>query len=137
MRCHSRDRAERGSRELSNHHHADYKRLWLLHFGMTSPFDHSLSTSGRDWSRNCAVPARACVKPTASGEGRKSYAESAPELALAAKRLHRRSPKGHRRSLHDIARELAQMGFTNRNGAPYSAACIKSMVEGPAPAAAT
>jgi DNA invertase Pin-like site-specific DNA recombinase len=42
-------------------------------------------------------------------EGRKSYAESAPELVLAAKRLHRRSPKGHRRSLREIANELAAM----------------------------
>src|SRR5262245_20969091 len=32
-------------------------------------------------------------------EGRKSYAERDPELVLAAKRLHRRSPKGRRRSL--------------------------------------
>jgi hypothetical protein len=30
-------------------------------------------------------------------EGRKSYAERDPALVLAAKRLHRRSPKGHRR----------------------------------------
>jgi DNA invertase Pin-like site-specific DNA recombinase len=67
-------------------------------------------------------------------EGRKSYAESAPELVLAAKRLHRRSPKGHRKSLRDIARELAAMGYTNRNGAPYSASCVRSMVEGPTPA---
>jgi hypothetical protein len=56
---------------------------------------------------------------------------------LAAKRLHRRSPKGHRRSLRDIARELATMGYTNRNGAPFSASCIKSMVEGPTPEAAS
>jgi DNA invertase Pin-like site-specific DNA recombinase len=39
-------------------------------------------------------------------EGRKSYAERDPELVLTAKRLHRRSPKGHRRSLREIAREL-------------------------------
>jgi hypothetical protein len=64
-------------------------------------------------------------------EGRKSYAESAPELVQAAKRLHRRSPKGQRRSLRAIAAELAAMGFTNRNGAPFSASCVKSMVEGP------
>jgi DNA invertase Pin-like site-specific DNA recombinase len=44
-------------------------------------------------------------------EGRKSYAERDPELVLAAKRLHRRSPKGHRRSLREIARELATMGY--------------------------
>lgn len=62
-------------------------------------------------------------------EGRKSYAERDPELVLVAKRLHRRSPKGHRRSLREIAIELATMGYSNKSGAPYSASCIKSMVE--------
>jgi DNA invertase Pin-like site-specific DNA recombinase len=64
-------------------------------------------------------------------EGRKSYAERAPELVLAPKRLHRRLPKGGRRSL--FASELAAMGYKNQNGAPYSASCVKSMVEGPSP----
>src|SRR5690242_11195118 len=68
-------------------------------------------------------------------EGRKSYAESNPKLVLAAKRLHRRSPKGHRSSLREIAKELAAMGYTNRNGAPFSASCVKSMIEGPTPGA--
>jgi hypothetical protein len=67
-------------------------------------------------------------------EGRKSYAERAPELVLVAKRLLRRSPKGHRRSLRAIASELAAMGYQNKNGAPYSASCVKSMVQGPLPA---
>jgi len=49
---------------------------------------------------------------------------------LAAKRLHRRSPKGHRRSLREIAKELAALGHTNKSGASYSASCVKSMVEG-------
>jgi DNA invertase Pin-like site-specific DNA recombinase len=50
-------------------------------------------------------------------EGRKSCAERDPALVLAAKRLHRRSPKGHRRSsLREIARELMAMGFTNKQG---------------------
>jgi DNA invertase Pin-like site-specific DNA recombinase len=53
-------------------------------------------------------------------EGRKSYAERDPELVLAAKRLHRRSPKGHRRSLREIAKELAAMGYTNKSGEQYS-----------------
>jgi DNA invertase Pin-like site-specific DNA recombinase len=66
-------------------------------------------------------------------EGRKSYAEHDPELVLAAKRLHRRSPKGHRRSLREIARELQAMGYSNKRGAPYSASCVKSMVDGPSP----
>jgi hypothetical protein len=68
-------------------------------------------------------------------EGRKSYAERDPALVLAAKRLHRRSPKGHRRSLREIASELAVIGYTNKRGAPYSASCVKSMVEGPTPSA--
>jgi hypothetical protein len=69
-------------------------------------------------------------------EGRKSYAERDPELVLAAKRLHRRSPKGHRRSLRQIAQDLHTMGYANRQGRPYSASCIKSMVEGPTPSIA-
>jgi DNA invertase Pin-like site-specific DNA recombinase len=63
-------------------------------------------------------------------EGRKSYAEREPELVLAAKRLHRRSPKGHRRSLREIARELQAMGYSNKRDAPYSASCVKSMLSG-------
>src|SRR5262245_60561557 len=68
-------------------------------------------------------------------EGRKSYAERDPELVLAAKRLHRRSPKGRRRSLREIARELQAMSYSNKQGASYSASCVKSMVEGPKPSA--
>jgi hypothetical protein len=55
-----------------------------------------------------------------------------PGVVLAAKRLHWRSPKGHRRLLREIARELAAMDYTNHRGAPYLASCVKSMVEGPA-----
>jgi DNA invertase Pin-like site-specific DNA recombinase len=65
-------------------------------------------------------------------EGRKSYAERAPGLVAEAKRLHRRAPKAGRRSLREIARELAQMGYVNERGAPYSASCVKSMIDGPA-----
>jgi hypothetical protein len=66
-------------------------------------------------------------------EGRKSFAGRDPGLVLAAKRLHRRSPKGHWRSLREIARELHAMGYSNKQGRPYSASCIKSMVEGLTP----
>jgi len=40
-----------------------------------------------------------------------------PELVLAAKRFTGASPKGHRRSLREIARELAAMGFINKRRA--------------------
>jgi len=54
-------------------------------------------------------------------EGRKGYLERDPELVAQAKRLHRRS-------LREIARELAAMGHVNKSGRPYSASCIRSML---------
>jgi DNA invertase Pin-like site-specific DNA recombinase len=68
-------------------------------------------------------------KRTASGkcEGRKR-AEINPELVREAKRLRRRSPKGHQRSLRDIAAELVKLGFLNELGAPFSASSIASIV---------
>jgi DNA invertase Pin-like site-specific DNA recombinase len=39
-------------------------------------------------------------------EGRKSWAEINPLLVQEAKRLRRRSPKGHQRSLREVAAEL-------------------------------
>jgi DNA invertase Pin-like site-specific DNA recombinase len=48
-------------------------------------------------------------------EGRKSWAEVNPKLVLEAKRLRRRSPKGHRRSL-------------NERGAVFSASSVKSIL---------
>jgi hypothetical protein len=62
-------------------------------------------------------------------EGRKSWAEINPEMAAAARRLRRRSPKGHRRSLRDVAAELARLGYVNENGTTFSPGAIKSMVE--------
>ena len=62
-------------------------------------------------------------------EGRKSYAELNPELVREAKRLRRRSPKGHQRSLRDVAVELVKLGFVNQRGAAFSASSIKSMIE--------
>ena len=62
-------------------------------------------------------------------EGRKSWAEINPELVASAKRLRRRSPKGHQRSLRDVAAELAKLGFTNERGAVFSASSVQSMLE--------
>jgi DNA invertase Pin-like site-specific DNA recombinase len=61
-------------------------------------------------------------------EGRKSYLGRDPELVRQAKRLHRRAPKGHRRSLREVARELAALGYVNKSGRAYSASCIRSML---------
>jgi DNA invertase Pin-like site-specific DNA recombinase len=61
-------------------------------------------------------------------EGRKSWAEANPELVVEAKRLRRRSPKGHQRSLREVAAELAKLGFLNERGAVFSASSVKSML---------
>lgn len=61
-------------------------------------------------------------------EGRKSWAEINPALVHEAKRLRRRSPKGHQRSLRDVAAELAKLGFLNQRGAEFSASSVQSML---------
>src|SRR5271169_2007297 len=61
-------------------------------------------------------------------EGRKSWAEINPELVREAKRLRRRSPKGHQRSLRDVAAELAKLGFLNERGTEFSASSVASIV---------
>jgi DNA invertase Pin-like site-specific DNA recombinase len=61
-------------------------------------------------------------------EGRKSWAEINPDLVREAKRLRRRSPKGHRRSLRDVATELAKLGFINERGAVFSASSVQSIL---------
>lgn len=63
-------------------------------------------------------------------EGRKSYAEENPELVATAKRLRRRSPKGHQRSLRDVAAELEKLGFVNERGVRFAAQSIAAMLGG-------
>jgi DNA invertase Pin-like site-specific DNA recombinase len=61
-------------------------------------------------------------------EGRKRWAEINPELVREAKRLRRRSPKGHQRSLRDVAVELAKLGFLNERSTVFSASSVQSML---------
>jgi DNA invertase Pin-like site-specific DNA recombinase len=71
--------------------------------------------------KRATSPARKC-------EGRKSWAEINPELVREAKRLRRRSPKGHQRSLREVAAELAKLGFLNERGVTFSATSVASML---------
>ena len=51
-------------------------------------------------------------------------------MVALAKRLRRASPKtGKRRSMPEIAAELAQVGHLNERGKPYAAQSIKMMLE--------
>jgi DNA invertase Pin-like site-specific DNA recombinase len=68
------------------------------------------------------------ASPNHKCEGRKRWAEINPKLVLEAKRLRRRSPKGHQRSLREVAAELAKLGFMNERGVMFSAASVQSML---------
>ncbi|MFT2212359.1 recombinase family protein [Rhizobium giardinii] len=62
-------------------------------------------------------------------EGRKSHAERTPDLVALARRLHRRDRKGVRRSLRNIAAQLAAQGHVSAAGTPLSPSVIKSMID--------
>jgi DNA invertase Pin-like site-specific DNA recombinase len=61
-------------------------------------------------------------------EGRKSIAEAKPEIAALARKLARKRPKGGKRSLREIAAELAIAGFTTKNGTPIAAMSVRRML---------
>ena len=63
-------------------------------------------------------------------EGQKGYADTNPELVREAKRLARRSPKtGARRSLREIAAELAVAGHVTGSGKPFSASQVQRLLQ--------
>jgi DNA invertase Pin-like site-specific DNA recombinase len=61
-------------------------------------------------------------------EGRKNYTELRPEVVTLARKLHRYPVNGRRRSLRDIAAELAAAGHVTAKGKPYAAAAVRKMV---------
>jgi DNA invertase Pin-like site-specific DNA recombinase len=61
-------------------------------------------------------------------EGRKSYAERAPELVALAKQLHKPDPERRSLSLRTVAAGLAERGYVTPSGRYYSAAAVASML---------
>jgi DNA invertase Pin-like site-specific DNA recombinase len=70
-------------------------------------------------------------------EGRKSYAEwkdvgpekkAGADMVRLAKRLHRYPVNGKRRSLRDISKTLAAMGYVATSGKPFDAKSVARMV---------
>ena len=59
--------------------------------------------------------------------GRKSHAEMQPEMVALAKKLARYPVNGRKRSLRDIAEELATAGFTS-SGKPFAATSVQRML---------
>ena len=62
-------------------------------------------------------------------EGRKNYAEINPDMVALAKKLRRYKVQGRKRTLREIAGELAKAGFITSTGKPYAAAAVAKMVE--------
>jgi DNA invertase Pin-like site-specific DNA recombinase len=60
--------------------------------------------------------------------GRKNYTEINPEAVALAKRLHRYSTNGRKRSLRDVAAELEAAGHVTRTGRQYAANAIAKMI---------
>jgi len=61
-------------------------------------------------------------------EGRKNYSEINLEMVTLAKKLHRYPVNGKRRSLREIANELANAGHVTSTGKPFAAAAVAKMV---------
>ena len=62
-------------------------------------------------------------------EGRKSIAETKPDVVALARRLNRKAPKGGQRTLRQIAAEMAAAGHLTRTGKPYAPAAVARMLE--------
>src|SRR5215218_9259731 len=62
-------------------------------------------------------------------EGRKNYAEINPDMVALAKKLRRYKVHGRRRTLREIADELASTGYVTGTGKPYAAAAVARMIE--------
>ena len=65
---------------------------------------------------------------TGKCEGRKSHAETNPDLVALAKKLHRYPVNGRRRSLREVSADLARAGHVSGTGAPFSATAVKRML---------
>ena len=61
-------------------------------------------------------------------EGRKSIAETRPEVIGLARKLNRKAPKGGQRTLREIADELTVAGHLTSTGTPYAPAAVARML---------
>ena len=62
-------------------------------------------------------------------EGRPGYADDNPELVALARKLHRYPVRGRRRSLRQVAAELAKAGHVSRSGDPLSAGVVQRLLK--------
>jgi len=68
-------------------------------------------------------------RATGKCEGRRSHADTRPDMVALAKRLRRANPKtGERLSYQRISAQLAEAGFFNENGRPFNSKSVMAMV---------
>jgi hypothetical protein len=81
-----------------------------------------------------AKEARALAEQMNDPEAKRTMLKNADDYErLAQRAADDEQDAGHNLSscsIRKIARELAAMGYTNKQRAPYSASCVQSMVEG-------
>jgi hypothetical protein len=65
---------------------------------------------------------------TGKCEGRKSFAETRPDIITLARKLRRKKPKGGQLSLRAIANKLAILGHFNERGKPFNPKSIAAMI---------
>ncbi len=61
-------------------------------------------------------------------EGRKSLAETRPEVVALAKALARKKPKGGKLSLRAVSAAMAAQGYLNERGRPFNPKSIATML---------
>jgi DNA invertase Pin-like site-specific DNA recombinase len=65
---------------------------------------------------------------TGKCEGRKSLAETRPEVVALAKALARKKPKGGKMSLRAVSAAIAAQGYLNERGRPFNPKSIATML---------
>jgi DNA invertase Pin-like site-specific DNA recombinase len=68
------------------------------------------------------------IEKTGKCGGRKRYEERNPAMVALAKKLARYTINGRKRSLRDVAAELAAAGHITKSGKPYAATAISRMI---------
>jgi hypothetical protein len=78
--------------------------------------------------RGLAAARRRKRLATGKCEGRKSLAETRPEVVTLAKALGRKRPKGGQLSLREVSAALAAQGVVNERGKPFTPKSVSTML---------
>lgn len=97
--------------------------------GAVSQFEKAALVAKLTAARHRVMKAQAAAGKKVKCGGRKSYAERDKEMVALARKLHRYRVNGRRRSLRDVAAELAAAGYASSAGTPFPPASIARMLE--------